>query len=194
VGDSAALVPYQVATVAERSNGKRWSTVASPNRGGDDSYLSGVSCLSPSWCAAVGESVNHGVGSQTLVEMWNGKAWRIVASPSLANEDNLLLAVDCVSATWCIAVGETESGGLIERWDGRAWTIATHPTAEQPNSLSSVACTSKTACVAVGSVDESWNGHQWSTLAGPAGLRSVSCPTATVCKAVGNSTKIYAKN
>src|SRR4029077_14302648 len=83
----------QVATVVERWYGTKWSTVSSPNRGTNDSYLWGVSCVSPSWCAAVGQSFNAGVGGRTLVEMWNGKTWRIVASPSLPNELNQLASV-----------------------------------------------------------------------------------------------------
>ena len=185
----------QVGTVVERWYGTKWSTVSSPNRGTNDSYLWGVSCVSPSWCAAVGQSFNAGVGGRTLVELWNGKAWRIVPSPSLPNELNSLSGVDCVSSTWCIAVGHTENGRLIERWDGHTWTIVDQASANQQNDdLRGIACTSRTACTAVGSIAESWNGHAWSTVAFPDGAYSVSCPTATVCKAVGGSTRIYTKN
>ena len=182
--------------MVERWYGTKWSTVSSPNRDTDDSYLWGVSCVSPSWCAAVGESFKAGaVGSQTLVEMWNGKAWRIVRSPSLPDELNDLASVDCVSSAWCIAVGNTESGGLIERWDGRTWAIVHHPSANQESAgFDSVACASRTACTTVGSVAESWNGHVWSTVAFPGAAHSVSCPTASVCKAVGNGTTIYTKS
>jgi len=193
VGNRAA--PHQVATVVERWNGTKWSTVSSPNRGTNNSFLQGVSCVSPSWCAAVGESWSDGVGSQSLVEMWNGKTWRIVPSPSLPNELNPLASVDCVSSTWCNAVGNTETGGLIERWDGTRWTIVKHPSAHQEGvGLSGISCASRTACVAVGSVAESWNGHVWSTVAFPGAAYGVSCPTATVCKAIVGGTKIYTKN
>ena len=132
VAVGSRVAPHQVATVVERWYGTKWSTVSSPNRDTNYSYLWGVSCVSPSWCAAVGESFKAaGVGSQTLVEMWNGKTWRIVPSPSLPNELNHLASVDCVSSTWCIAVGNTETGGLIERWDGHTWTIVAHPSAHQ---------------------------------------------------------------
>jgi hypothetical protein len=193
VGSFAA--PHQVATVVERWDGTKWSTVSSPNRGTNNSFLQGVSCVSPSWCAAVGETQNAGVGSQSLVEMWNGKTWRIVPSPNLPNELNYLASVDCVSSTWCIAVGNTETGGLIERWDGHTWTSVVDPSAHHEGAgLSGISCALRTACVAVGSVVESWNGHVWSTVALPGGAYSVSCPTATVCKANGSGTKIYTKN
>ena len=195
VAVGSRALPHQVGTVVERWYGTKWSTMSSPNRGTNDSYLWGVSCVSSSWCAAVGQSFNPGVGAQTLVELWNGKTWHIVPSPSLPNELNSLISVDCVSSTWCIAVGHTETGGLIERWDGHAWTIFDHPSAKQESvELRSVACTSRTACTAVGSVAESWNGHVWSTVPFPGAAYGISCPTATVCKAVSGGTKIYTKN
>jgi hypothetical protein len=141
--------------------------VLSPNRGTTSSVLRSVSCVSPSWCAAVGVSYLPVRPSQTLVELWNGKSWRIAPSPSRANELVSLAAVDCVSSTWCIAVGGDETGALIERWDGRTWTMVAHPTAlEEGASFGGVSCVSSAACVAVGggpggALTESWNGHAW---------------------------------
>ena len=126
VGDR--LRPDEVgATVVEHWNGTKWSAVPSPNRGTTSSVLRSASCVSPSWCAAVGASYLPDGGSLSLVELWNGKSWRIVPSPSRAHELVSLAAVDCVSSTWCIAVGGDETGALIERWDGRSWTTVAHP-------------------------------------------------------------------
>jgi hypothetical protein len=56
-------------TLVESWNGSAWSIVASPNQGGNNNVLSGVSCSSASACTAVGDFVNGKKGvTRTLVE------------------------------------------------------------------------------------------------------------------------------
>src|ERR1700685_4476201 len=43
--------------------------------------LSGVSCVRPSWCLAVGTAFGAHGASQDLAETWNGTSWRPPASP-----------------------------------------------------------------------------------------------------------------
>jgi len=49
----------------------------------------------------------------------------IVPSPNVGSSASQLVAVDCVSESWCVAVGtatvSTASRALIEVWDGAAW-------------------------------------------------------------------------
>ena len=90
--------------------------------------------------------------------------------------------MDCVSASWCVAVGyggtqNNAATSFGELWNGTAWTTQTMP---QPSTgvgsqLSSVSSAGVSFCQAVGQVNlagplsqnliESWNGTQWSMTA-----------------------------
>src|SRR6266849_5141028 len=71
-------------TLIEHWNGRSWKQVPSPSPGGThDSFLFGVGAISASSAWAVGGYVN-GTAEQTLIEHWNGRSWKRVASPSPA--------------------------------------------------------------------------------------------------------------
>ena len=189
----------------------KWPVVASPNNGTSDNVFNGVSCPTATFCAAVGQYRDTGLGVlATLVESWNGTAWTIVSSPTSPTTDSGLNGVSCASASSCIAVGFYLDGSgfsrtLIEKWDGTSWTAASSPNASSAsNSLSGVSCASAGSCTAVGSYDtgsslfqtliEQWDGTNWSLAASPNSgtshnyLHGVSCPSATFCTAVGDFT------
>ena len=106
--------------------------------------------------------------------------------------------VDCVSTTWCMAIGWG-----IERilgrpaafsyiWNGSSWTSAGLPAV-----ANAISCLSTTSCTAVGDnlVLMSWNGTTWATMGyeefpiREVKLNGISCksPTATdECMAVGS--------
>ena len=66
VGDQTNLSSGRSLTLVQSWNGSTWSTVPSPNANGDN-FLSGVSCTSAGFCAAVGK---YGpVASHTLAEI-----------------------------------------------------------------------------------------------------------------------------
>lgn len=136
--------------------------------------------------------------------------WTLEPTPTPAlGVDGQLLAVSCLTANDCTAVGGyTSTAGpvpLAERWDGSTWSIQTTPVPTGANFsiLDGVSCTSATNCMAVGSygtapgnnsipLAEHWDGSSWSiqTMPVPAGgfgfqLKAVSCSTATSCTAVG---------
>ena len=135
---------------------------------------------------------------------------------NVASSHTSLSSVDCVSTTFCIAVGESEpdSGSqpektVIERWNGSAWSIVSSPNrpdAPDGSDLSGVACTATTNCFAVGhdtidngyftgrTLAERWNGSSWALSFTPnpggppnARLRGVACTSATNCFAVGDT-------
>jgi hypothetical protein len=91
---------------------------------GSNSELNGVSCVSPTTCVAVGDYWGAAGIDHTLIESWNGVAWSVVPSPSLAAE-RTLYGVSCSSANWCVAVGthrtdiSMSSRTLVESWNGR---------------------------------------------------------------------------
>jgi hypothetical protein len=186
----AAGGPYQF--LAEAWNGSTWvvvKTPAGPGNIGNQYGLSAVSCVSETFCMAVG-----GTGSAA----WNGTSWTMETA-GYAN------AVSCVSPTFCMSVYD----GDAYMWNGTSWNNL--PTVPLPTwksdisrgSLSSVSCTSTTACTVAGWYDnshtpgsmlaDSWNGTSWTIEATPIvietyqkeTLASMSCTSGLDCTAVG---------
>jgi hypothetical protein len=146
-------------------NGKRWKVQRSPNPGRMPrrDQLLGVAATSATNVWAVGAYLKRCAGSKgctkggTLVEHWNGKAWKVEPSPS-PGKFGALLAVAATSATNAWAVGDDSRGGLIEHWDGKTWQV--QPGANPGGS--SVAATSPTNAWAVGGgLIEHWDGKAW---------------------------------
>ena len=95
---------------------------------------------------------------QTLIEGWNGSAWKKVASPSPSSISNVLSGVAATSAANAWAVGSSFSQRaaqtLIERWNGTTWARVPSPNpagAKRDNLLAGVAATSASNAWAVGS-------------------------------------------
>jgi hypothetical protein len=179
----------------------------------------GVSCSSSTECVAVGISVNSAGHFQPYAALWQGGSWTVKTVPSPPEAVNTMLeGVSCPSATFCIAVGmsDTSSGRIpvSESWNGSSWSLGSERTsAKTPSEASGpklfgVSCASPSACMAVGSygagsgsnshltsLTERWNGTEWSIQA-PANaarneeLTGVSCASAETCTAVG----AYASN
>jgi hypothetical protein len=197
-------------TLAVRWNGRRWQILPTPNPRGGRWALGAVSCTSPSACTAVGgRLVPPGKPTGTLAERWNGRRWRIQATPRLPGKGiKLLTGVACPSRSSCLAVGGefdpvtgNNLGTLAERWNGRRWRIV--PTFKPaPHGrgafLNGVACASASACTAVGNqtpartLAERWNGRRWHVQAtpNPSGgqnifLAGVACPARSACTAFG---------
>ena len=97
-------------------DGSSWSYVQTPTPPKhDQSWLRGLSCVSPRSCIAVGsiavmdDSASNGYVDRTLVAEYGGTSWRIARSPNPyggSGSDDLSGAT-CVSAGRCIAVGAT---------------------------------------------------------------------------------------
>ncbi|MGO9343754.1 MAG: hypothetical protein ACLP6E_14745 [Acidimicrobiales bacterium] len=188
-------------SLIESWNGTTWSVTPSPDPSEAFDYLSGVSCVGPTFCVAVGESGKD--YSKTLIVSWNGTIWSLATSPD-PGAGNALSGVSCVSKSNCVAVGtlETTAGRhktLVESWNGTTWSVTPSPN-RASDSLYGVSCT-KTRCMAVGSyfsggraqpLTESWNGTVWSKVESPSfnkstvvTLNAVSCSSSTHCVAVG---------
>jgi hypothetical protein len=133
----------------------------------------------------------------------------IVPSPNTSSTlDNSLESIDCVSESFCVAVGSFNDGSaeksLVLIWDGSNWATTPSPNNSiWQTHLLSVSCVSETFCVAVGFGDSTrlneplvmmWDGMTWtivsSTASSPSSflaLQSVSCFSPTFCLAVGTS-------
>ena len=156
-----------------------WSKAVSLTGGPDDDIELQVSCVSSTFCAAVGPNED-----QSTVTVYNGSTW----SPLNAIATNGgVSAVDCVSTSFCVA-GD-EDGGIL-RYNGSTWSA---PTASVlPGEVTRISCASTTFCVSVtkdalGSA-ATFNGSTWASpvAADPAAgvITSVSCATSSFCIAV----------
>jgi putative hemolysin len=190
-------------TLIESFTGTQWVVTTSPNKSDGDNDLNSVSCVTTSFCVAVGTYRKSETGETlTLIESWDGSSWSIVPSPNKGTSGDNLTGVSCVSTQFCIAVGAIgtfESRTLIESWDGSKWSIASSPDNGAANYLWGVNCVSSHFCVAVGvrgygastegTLVESWNGSRWAIISSPnpseSSLEGVSCTSSLSCQAVG---------
>jgi hypothetical protein len=92
-------------TLVEHWNGSSWSIVPSPNASGQGvhSFFSGVAALGPNDIWAAGGAPGP-ASTRTLVEHWDGSAWRIVSSPP-ADTDAELLGLAAGGGGPLLAVG-----------------------------------------------------------------------------------------
>jgi hypothetical protein len=165
-------------TLIERWDGTTWKVLPSPNVGGSDNKneLLGVASTSKTNAWAVGKYRTRR-GNHTLVERWNGTAWKVQPSPN-AGRFNQLSGVAATSSTNAWAVGFYHHDGvpfhtLAEHWNGTAWKVKPSPNpGSEFNYLDGVAATSSTNAWAVGyfnnfkGLDRTlalhWNGTAWS--------------------------------
>jgi hypothetical protein len=100
-------------TLIETWNGTAWTRAASADSASaTHSALSGVSCVSPTSCVAVGGASGASNSSKTLVKTLVGGHWSIATSANPAGaRTSSLNAVSCTSATSCIAVGHYDTNG-----------------------------------------------------------------------------------
>ena len=157
---------------AELWNGTTWSPMTLPTvTGATSTTLVGVSCVTSSFCVAVG----HATGVGVLIEQWNGSTWT-VATTSLGQASDLL-GVSCTSATFCQAVGNASGlAPVAAQWNGSTWSAQTLslPGGDTSGDLVATSCTTPTFCMATGSgldqsietpIAYSWNGSTWTSSA-----------------------------
>jgi len=192
-------------TLIELWNGSTWSVMPSPNSSStDDDNLLGVSCVTTSFCVAIGKA-SSGSATDTLILDWNGASWAIAPSPNAPSATETdLYGVSCASPSFCEAAGEyrtnTASQSVALGWNGSTWSIQTTPNPSSTESyFNNVTCRSSTWCIGVGAFLSTgasdtlvyqWNGSTWTVVPSPtpsggAYLDDVSCPSTTFCAAVG---------
>ena len=166
-------------TLTEHWNGTQWSVVSSPNPSAFRNVLNGVTAISTNDVWAVGEFNNASGFFQTLTLHWNGKKWKVVASPNVGTNDNVLNGVTAVSTSGIWAVGDiTVTNGifqtLVEQWNGTQWSVVPSPNPMGNNLLRGVASVSANNIWAVGfevanglTLIEHWNGTKWRVVKSP---------------------------
>ncbi len=177
--------------------------LAAAGQAGQHVLLSSLSCSGPSSCWAVGQTtVPDGQAvpmNGTLVERWDGSAWRaVVATGSDVTDSNVteLAGLSCPVAGWCMTFGSADQhnrGAYAAILSGLRLRQVDVP---EPGNLSGVWCASTASCVAVGVAGggaflaERWNGTTWiamptsGRLGQPAAL---SCVSVKFCMAVGGT-------
>ncbi len=184
-------------TLSEKWSGTTIAVVPSPPSGSNTEIEdNGISCLSATFCIAVGRVFESG-GDQILSEKWNGSKWTLLTSPTMGADAFVdVLGVSCKSTTFCMAVGwftDEPTEAFAMKWNGTGWTVETVPNdgSTQDNILNSVSCATTTFCIAVGDgpgqLIDRWNGSVWSIVSTTAnfGLEGVRCRSTTFCMAVG---------
>jgi hypothetical protein len=150
------------------------------------SAFKGVAVLSSCNVWAVGSYATELDGfNQTLIEHWNGTAWKQVPSPNPGGpaSDEILTGVAALSATNIWAVGSYLDGSpdqtLIEHWNGTAWQQVPSPNpggSAGANDLTGIAAVSATNIWAVGYYFDGtryrtlvlhWNGTGWKRVWSP---------------------------
>jgi hypothetical protein len=142
-------------TLVEHWNGRNWTVVRSPSpvQSGLGSNLLGVTAASPTKVWAVGDVDTGAAVMGTLIERWNGVAWRAVTSPtnrSGALVDNVAArAHDAWAVGWRQVAGQTQP--LALRWMGGGWvTTPTPSSSRRAGALAAVAITAQHTVWVVG--------------------------------------------
>jgi hypothetical protein len=193
----------------EHWNGEAWSLVAAPPLP-NPHILQAVEPISPDDVWAGGATLRPDAEPfQTLIEHWDGEAWRVVPSPNPGGAgggtEHVIAGVSAASSSDVWAVGLYRQGygtykTLTVHWDGDAWSVVPSPSPGFQNSLSDVVALSSDDVWAVGhfnnqSLIEHWDGMTWEVVptpesegSGDAHLHGLSAVSPSEVWAVGYST------
>ncbi|HEY1331512.1 MAG TPA: hypothetical protein VGH10_08565 [Actinomycetota bacterium] len=149
-----------------------WTLVPAPRPDRGIGFLTSVTVVSANEAWAAGLSSRRDfTHEQPLFEHWDGAAWSIVPSPSLAGDAGINdIAAVASDDVW--AVGSGPEGVLVEHWDGDAWHVVSAPSQNAYTSLHSLSATSADDVWASGTIEyhrrasdplvEHWDGTTWS--------------------------------
>jgi hypothetical protein len=178
-------------TLTEHWDGTRWRVVSSPTPGVfiiHTGHFSSVAAAGTNDVWAVGEYISDLRGTtHTLIEHWNGKQWRVVASPNPGSFFNNISSITAINSNNVWATGSyssTTNGStraMTLHWNGHSWnTITTPSPANFSSILNGITAVSATNIWAVGGtinkrnnstqsqvLIEHWDGARWSSIAVP---------------------------
>ena len=195
-------------------DGTSWTSSTSPQPGPNVYvYLSDIDCVSTAFCQIVGAyQSNMQVVTHTLAMTYDGTSWSLgsISDPAGATS-SYLQGVDCVSSTFCQAVGGYRDGSnkahtTTQGYDGTSWTVlaSPDPLPDYDNvGMSKIHCVSTTFCQAVGEdiepgfvyrvITKSFDGSAWTvaSVANQTGfdnaiVSGMECASTTACQAAGS--------
>ncbi len=149
-----------------------------------DNYFYSVSCVSTTFCLAVGEHSNFAE--------YNGTNWFAPTSSPAAD----LVSISCASTTFCMST----DGSNAYVYDGSGWLPYGPIGSAGTSSVVSVSCPTSSFCAAVDAIGNAYtfNGSSWTTSisADPSGygFESLSCTSSSFCMAGGGGNGIYEYN
>jgi hypothetical protein len=160
-------------TLALHWDGANWAIVSTPNPtwpGADFFTLEDAAAVSSTEVWSVGYAEDFAsLKSTTLIERWNGSAWRIVRSPNPggANLPNRLssVAVAASNNIWAVGGVGFPERSLILRWNGSRWRAVRNVCGVALNGVDLV---SATDIWAVGSATTChFDGESWAVIPSP---------------------------
>jgi hypothetical protein len=171
----------------ETYDGHSWTVVQNQDLTGYASgdVMSGVSCVSVSFCLAGGTAGDRGdIGG--LADVDNGGTWtgsQIFDDRTLGLEGGGIDAVACAAGNSCLVAG---LGPYVWSYDNGGWTVAV---ADRVADVTALACPEASTCVAAdsaGNVVSEASGNWEPPLSVDSGhsLSAVSCPTTRFCVTV----------
>ncbi|QNE19533.1 hypothetical protein F1D05_18445 [Kribbella qitaiheensis] len=113
--------------VAARWDGKSWQNTPQPIKVGR--FLA-VSAQSAGTAWAVGSQQTPGDPSyqdRLLVERWNGKAWKVVPTPTFNDDESRELTALAVQGGQVWTAGLAQSSTFAYRYDGKKWVSVSDP-------------------------------------------------------------------
>jgi hypothetical protein len=195
--------------LAEEWDGVRWSRrdvpdpIPSFGRTNSD-HFAAVSCGAANRCIAVGNYFTGdggGYPNPVLVEVWDGRVWKVQATPEppgARHSIEALSGVSCASATDCTAVGhydgntyygsaDNSTHAVAEHYDGTKWTLTAVPDAPGAPStrLMAVSCLAVAPCTAVGTYQyHLGNDTRWPLYG--LGAAEIAWPTFQLTERIGS--------
>jgi hypothetical protein len=196
---SCAAIGEQYPRTVAHFDGDHWLVHRGEGLAGPPaSAFEQVSCVSASWCTAVGWADDLG-RDRPIIGWWNAGSWHVdiglrVDDDTTAlddDSDTRLAAVSCTTTTFCVAGGfaasdrTTWSRAVLRVWNGRRWADAVLPGSAMTRPIRQVACVGTDFCLAVGDTAAvAWDGSTWRAVPRPDGVVSyLSCSRRDRCVA-----------
>jgi hypothetical protein len=201
VGEVAPGAYMTQQPLIEQFDGSGWTEQVVPTLNANANVtLDSVSCVSTTFCMAVGQSPGTG---PALVAEFNGTSWSLLTTPLASSNpsDGIQLeGVSCISATFCMVAGANPVA--MAQFNGSTWNFDATPAGSE--GYDDVTCSSVQLCVAntggsVSSPMQAYNGSTWSDVSSPEvptnaatgmtypAMKAVGCVVAGSCFATGAS-------
>ena len=179
-------------------NGSSWHVAPRVSR--RVAFVSGVSCVTSSFCVAIGASSTMARTVDYTIT-WTGSSWqapvRLYTDVGEEGEYDVVHGVSCTSTNFCMTLGNV--GSFV--WDGSQWSKRDGATGGTDGN-GVLSCASSSFCANIhDNLPDYWNGSSWRWSSGNAEslgnaiprdngfMSELSCATASFCVAVGTLTK-----